>query len=398
MDQIFEGYDAKYVLTKDEVMLISEYADLDNDGKVLSSILKSVYLSKNDLYKGVLKSIKIFAYYDTFDYYNKRNAFKEVFLNYYLKEKDAKLVLIKKVQELYGKNSSRYKIALEELASIDKAINYGGNIDLLDDNRLNRLIANFYDVKYCYYEWYLKMQLREEYQKGVVFDKHLETVIDLHGDINALNILNQQNQEDLTKALNISKILNKFLEQFIDFDFDQFDDFETRGIFSRKKNDNNLDVLYKVFSELVRLYGVELYLKNNFNINDKEHDRDKKIFDIYFRKNYGDITYVSIDSFIKRFKRCIISYYKKLLLNYDNSIKNRNDQLDSFDLDIKAKSDSSLVQARLIEQIYRGYDVNQSFVLKGFSAQESEEMYDVLKSYVENGFTFEKENLEKKKV
>lgn len=402
MDQFFEEYSSKYVLTMDEVSFLKNYADLDNEGKVLSTILKSIYLRKNQLFADVLKSVGTFAYYNSFDFYTKRNTFKELYIEAYTNERDKILEAVQRIKSAYGSdnpNSSKYKILMERLDKVNSALSYSREIINLDDKKFNELVASFYKVKQYYYEWFIKMQLKEEYQKGTVFTEHLVTVDNLQQTINSSVQVREQYHEETMDALNISKCLSKFLEEFMNFDYEEIADLEKKKHFSfSRKNDNNLDVLYKVFGELLKLFGVKFYIDNNFDCDEETLDKDKEIFNLYMKRNYGDITYVSIEDFIKRFRRCVVNYYKKLLVEYDKVFKKHDEYLESTDKKLKSLGDSSLVQARLIEQIHYGYTGTESVLLSGFTLDEVEKMYVSLKEYIANGFTFADDSKTMRKV
>lgn len=402
MDMFFDSYSSKYVLNSEEVEYLKEYADLDNEGKVLASIIKPIFIRKNEHYKDVFKSVSTFAYYDSFDITDRKRVFSDIYVDFYTKEYNSISEEINRIRSVYGKdnpNSSKYRELLTRLENVNKALKYGKEISSLSEDSLNKLIASFYRVKQSYYQWFLNMQLREEYQKGVIFDEHYSEVLNLQRNIQTSISDRLQYQKDTSNALNISKCLSKFLEEFIDFDLEQFDNLEKKGFLGFAKNtENNLDILFKVFTELKKLFGVNFYLDSNFSCEEDIADKERFIFDKYFKINYGNITYVSIEDFVKRFRRCVTAYYKRALAGYDKIIQNYKTTVLEQDLTIKNMSESSVVQARLIEKIYYGFNGSNSVILNGFTSSESEAMFITLKEYISNGFVFTDEEKTKGKV
>ena len=55
------------------------------------------------------------------------------------------------------------------------------------------------------------------------------------------------------------------------------------------------------------------------------------------------------------------------------------------------------MQAHLINEIHNGQKSNSS-ILNGFTMAESDTMFNCLKAYINNGFSFEESDIIKKKV
>lgn len=404
MDELFTGYDLKYVLSDEEVAIIREYADLDNDGKVLSTFLKPKYLRKNEILQGIFQSVRMFAYYDGLDYRTKRQTFREVVLKFYLEEKCKCVNELNKLENVYGQKkftSSKYKELSVELERINAAIRYADTVLKMDDDALNKAISSFYRIKYHYYEWYNRMRLQEEYLAGNVYVEHSCTMERLQSDFNNSLALRLTMKDEYSEAYGISRDLTKFLEGIINFDVEDLEiETSKKGLLGRLKfSADNKDVLLNVFKELYKIHGVMFYLENNFEIEEDGKLLDvSNIFELYYEKIYGDVTYVDVDSFINKFRKVVAAYYKRVLAEYDKLMKKRESSLTDMDSSLASDVDRGLVQAKLINEIYKGYNGSESVSLAGFSKQELNDMYNSLKAYITNGFSFDETEIIKKKV
>ena len=404
MDELFTGYDLKYVLSAEEVAVIREYADLDNEGKVLSTFLKPKYLRKNELLQGIFQSVRMFAYYDRLDYRTKRQTFKEVVLKFYLEEKSKCIDELNKLENVYGQKkftSSKYKELTVELERINAAIRYADSILKMDDEALNKAISSFYRIKFQYYEWYNRMRLQEEYLSGNVYEEHSGTMERLQSDFNNSLALRSTMNDEYNEAYGISRDLSKFLEGIINFDVEDLEIETTKkGFLGKLKSaTDNKDILLNVFKELYKLHGVMFYLENNFEIEEDGKLLDiSNIFELYYKKIYGDVTYVDVDSFVNKFRKVVTAYYKRVLAEYDKLMKKRGKSLTDIDSSLVSNIDRGLVQAKLINEIYKGYNGSGSVSLAGFNEQELNDMYNSLKTYITNGFSFLEPEIVKKKV
>lgn len=111
-----------------------------------------------------------------------------------------------------------------------------------------------------------------------------------------------------------------------------------------------------------------------------------------------DVTYVDVESFINKFRKVVASYYKRVLAEYDKLMKKRENSLSDIDSSLVSNLDRGLVQAKLINEIYKGYNGSGSVSLAGFNKQELNDMYNSLKTYITNGFSFEESEIVMKKV
>ncbi len=405
MDVYIEGYNSKYVLSKEDTEYISEYADLDKNGKVLSTIVRYIYLQKGSRLESVFKAVKIFAYYDSLDYLAKREYFKGEVLKYYLGLQKNRQVNIDKLIRIYGNEENfppRNKKLIAEMIQIQGAISAAYEILNWDDEKLMREIASFYNIKYQYYEWYKRMELKEEYDNGFVYGEHMDTMSSLSIDNNSFNgILENINSEAL-EAYEISKDLAQFLEEVSNFDIEdiEIESVSKKGIFRKNTKDDssNKRYLYKIFCKLCRLYGVDFYLINNFDIEDDgKRLSNREIFDLYYNKYYGDSVMVEVSSFIRKFKDNVITYYKKILAQYDKVLKGRSNKLGEISSRISQGISRGVLQAKVINDIYNEYQGIESIILNGFTIEESKEIYESLKLYIINGFSFD-EQVSKRKV
>lgn len=398
MDIYLKGFNSKYILSEEEVNIIKEYADLDKEGKVLSSVLCSKYLRKNDLYQSVFRSVKILAFYSQMDYITRRTKFKEVFLKYYLLRKKKCGEELESLERIYGdkkKNTTKYKSLIAELREINIRISYADSIIKLNDDEFMKAVASFYDVKKPYYEWYYGRLLKEEHDSGFIYGKHEESIDSLRDCYNLVGKVSSEAKEEYTECLGISRDLSDFLTGIIEFDLDELNINEKRSFFGRNKESFNKDILLKVFVELMKIPGVWFYFDNNFEI--EENVDVEKLFELYYKKFYGDITYVELASFITKFRKVIVTYYKKILSDYDKILVKRNDTLTEIGNMLDVGINENRMQAHLINEIHNGQKSNSS-ILNGFTMAESDTMFNCLKAYINNGFSFEESDIIKKKV
>lgn len=404
MDELIDGYDYKYVLSPEEVADIQKYADLDSDGKVLSTLLQYKYLHKNDVLQSIFQSVRILAYYDSLDFLTKRTVFRNNVINYYSTLKRDCENDIQKLENVYGTNansSSNYKDLKKELERINAALRFADTIPSLNDENFLKSVVSFYKIKYYYYEWYRKMELKDEYEKGFVYSEHCDAVDALQTEINSSISLQKKLKDDGTEALEISCDLSKFLEQFIKLNIeDILENNEKKGIFTRFRNStDNKNLLFQVFCKLINLYGVDFYLENNFEIDvDGKRLDNNSIFNLYFKRYYGDCTFVDVDDFMSKFRKVVTSYYKKILVEYRKVLKSSDTKLNEENSKLINISLRSRSEARLINKIYTEYNGYENVSLNGFTIEETEAIYRSLNGYILNGFSFEDSDLIMKKV
>ena len=228
MDRYYEQYDSKYTLSKSDVEFIQTYADVDNNGQVLATFLKRELLDKKEKLTAMLESIRIFGYLDNLSEEDARLSVKVAMFEHYNTQVKSLETKMNNLLQMYGekeKHSRRYLELQEQRDKLLKALSVIEIIEQLPKEKFDRIVSQFYDVDKKYYDWYLKMQIKQEYEEGTIYQDHCVTLgnIDNSGETildasNKLLELNEHLQKTHTALFNImigiSKFdINKYLEQ-----------------------------------------------------------------------------------------------------------------------------------------------------------------------------------------
>lgn len=413
MDTYIPGYSDKYTLSMEDTKFISEVADVDNEGKVLSTFLKSKYLRKEQLLKDIFQAVRIFAYYDTFDFETRKSVFQDIVVKFYQGKLNEALAKKNSLENVYGdkvNNSSKYKETCENIKTINYNLQLFNSISNCTPEQLTRLIGEFYKIKYMFYEWYKKMSYKEEYENGFVYGEHLASIGDLGQEYNNSLII-QNNIAGIYKDITVlNRLLIAFLEKIGNIDINQFEEVQqSKRRFFKKVELNNKDKLFLLFKEIYRITGASLYIEQfdteyQENKAKKEEEQNKELelnlqrcFDTYFSGAYEDAKYVEPDVFLGQFKRDLCSFYKKSISNFEKELEVQNRQLERCNVSQERNLGKSMRQANMISEIHNGYNGRESVTLAGFNLDELSRMYDSLKMFIINGFKFDSDEEKLKK-
>ncbi len=385
--------DLQYRLTKEEVDFIRTYAELDENGELLSTFLKPQYLEKSKLLGRIRNSVEVLNYFNKFDLETRKVKLKECVEEIYYKEIKSikeKIANIKLTRPRDYEYSPQFKELAKRLESYNRTLDSLDRILNMDEEDLNHTIISFFKVNPEYYEWYVKMLLRDAYETGSVYKQHeitMTTVITQHEGI--------VDREEKIKKLNnkmssLKDNLIAFLEYLLDLDYDSFEE-ENKGKFKLfGKNRNNKDLLFKMFSILVPYVATSGYFDK---YREKEQEEDtinfEKCFEKYFAQTYGeDISYVELENFVEKFREELVKYYKKLIKECAVLINEENKKLNSANLVHEDDLGRALEQANLQRAIREEYNEGASKCIGGFNAEDSKQIFLSLKEILSNGVRF----------
>lgn len=392
MDMYYEQYDSKYTLSKRDVEFIRTYAALDRNGMLLASFLKSEYLDKKDKLLDILEAVKIYGYLDSLSSEDARLSVKSAMFEHYNSQLEKIENRMNNLISMYGekeKRSRRYLELDEQRNKLLKALNAIAGLDKASEEVFDRIVRQFYDVDKKYYEWFLKMQIKQEYEDGTVYQEHVDTMttisdttttlVNSSDEVISLNrTLEDTNREMFNVILGISQ-----------YDVDSalaLQEKPKKRMF-RKEELNNKEGLFNVFVGLLTINGLKSYIEfmyGNDTINLNE------TFEVYFTKKYGEGTmYVDPNKFINDFRDDVISYYKEKIEEIINKINVLNVKINSNTYLMCGNIRVGMNQAVLQRDIREQYPAKRDeLMIVGFTMDELNRIYTDLKEFVGNGFSF----------
>lgn len=394
MDRYYEQYDSKYTLSKSDVEFIQTYADVDNNGQVLATFLKRELLDKKDKLTAMLESIRIFGYLDNLSEEDARLSVKVAMFEHYNTQVKSLETKMNNLLQMYGekeKHSRRYLELQEQRDKLLKALSVIEIIEQLPKEKFDRIVSQFYDVDKKYYDWYLKMQIKQEYEEGTIYQDHCVTLgnIDNSGETildasNELLALNEQLQKTHTALFNImigiSKFdINKYLEQ---------QEKHKKRLF-KKEELNNREMLFEIFLNLLSINGLKTYIEEIYGNSDNSVNLNEA-FNKYFNKKYGEETlYVEPYTFINDFREVVALCYKDKLEDIMNKINIQNIKINSNTTLMCDNIRIGMNQASLQKEIREQYPAKRDeLMIIGFTMEELERIYTNLKEFIGNGFSF----------
>lgn len=395
--QFAPSIDRGYRLSKADVDFIKEYADLDAEGNLLTTILKPEYLKKAELVERILNSVKTFAYYDKLDPTFRRITLTNEMTNSVKERISFFTAKIEENLQLHGekfKKTESYHNIQREIERLTKLLESFKNIIDFDDERLINLISSFYKVDYDFYEWFNKMDLLSTEKDGTIYSEHRNNLYRLSSYNDSL-IRNQKKLEELIlKSNKLTNSLLSFLDNSIDFDMDSFEEEEQPekiSIFKRNKAPkNNKELLSKLFLRITSLSGATLYLKNTF-CNSEQKIELASCFDIYFNEKYGqDIIYVDIDDFFFELRKTIIDYYKGNIQDIKKEIEAHIHLMSGNNIILTNGLETGYRQALLQERLHNSSNIDpNTLIIDGFTEEELNEMYISLKQILKDKYNFD---------
>jgi hypothetical protein len=394
MDMYYEQYDSKYTLSKRDVDFIRTYADLDRNGLLLASFLKPEYLDKKEKLTKMLEAVKIYGYLDSLSMKDARLTVKMAMHEHYSEQLDRVVTKMNNLVSMYGekeKNSRRYLELDEQRNKLLRALNAISNLENAPEEVYERVVRQFYNVDKKYYEWFLKMQIKQEYEDGVVYQEHVDTMRNMQDTnntvVDASNELVNANRELETANKEMFDVLIGISQ----FDVDSalaLQEKPKKRMF-KKEELNNREGLFNVFVGLLTINGLKTYIEYMYGNGDGTVNLNNT-FDLYFNKKYGENTlYVEPSKFINDFRDDVIFYYKEKIEEIINKINI---------LSVKVNSNTTLMcgnirvgmnQAQLQRDIREQYPAKRDeLIIMGFTMDELNRIYTNLKEFVGNGFSF----------
>lgn len=394
MDMYYEQYDSKYTLSKRDVEFIRTYAALDRNGMLLASFLKSEYLDKKDKLLGILEAVKIYGYLDSLSSEDARLSVKSAMFEHYNSQLEKIENRMNNLISMYGekeKRSRRYLELDEQRNKLLKALNAIAGLDKAPEEVFDRIVSQFYDVDKKYYEWFLKMQIKQEYEDGTVYQEHVDTMttisdttttlVNSSDEVIKLNrTLEDTNREMFNVILGISQ-----------YDVDSalaLQEKPKKRMF-RKEELNNKEGLFNVFVGLLTINGLKSYIEFMYG-NGKDTINLNETFEVYFTKKYGEGTmYVDPNKFINDFRDDVIAYYKEKIEEIINKINVLNVKINSNTYLMCGNIRVGMNQAVLQRDIREQYPAKRDeLMIVGFTMDELNRIYTDLKEFVGNGFSF----------
>ena len=394
MDMYYEQYDSKYTLSKRDVEFIRTYAALDRNGMLLASFLKSEYLDKKDKLLDILEAVKIYGYLDSLSSEDARLSVKSAMFEHYNSQLEKIENRMNNIVSMYGekeKRSRRYLELDEQRNKLLKALNAIAGLDKASEEVFDRIVRQFYDVDKKYYEWFLKMQIKQEYEDGTVYQEHVDTMttisdttttlVNSSDEVISLNrTLEDTNREMFNVILGISQ-----------YDVDSalaLQEKPKKRMF-RKEELNNKEGLFNVFVGLLTINGLKSYIEFMYG-NGKDTINLNETFEVYFTKKYGEGTmYVDPNKFINDFRDDVISYYKEKIEEIINKINVLNVKINSNTYLMCGNIRVGMNQAVLQRDIREQYPAKRDeLMIVGFTMDELNRIYTDLKEFVGNGFSF----------
>lgn len=394
MDMYYEQYDSKYTLSKRDVEFVRTYAALDKNGMLLASFLKSEYLDKKDKLLDILEAVKIYGYLDSLSSEDARLTVKSAMFEHYNSQLEKIENRMNNLISMYGekeKRSRRYLELDEQRNKLLKALNAIAGLDKASEEVFDRIVRQFYDVDKKYYEWFLKMQIKQEYENGTVYQEHVDTMttisdttttlVNSSDEVISLNrTLEDTNREMFSVILGISQ-----------YDVDSalaLQEKPKKRMF-RKEELNNKEGLFNVFVGLLTINGLKSYIEFVYG-NGNDTINLNETFEVYFTKKYGEGTmYVDPNKFINDFRDDVISYYKEKIEEIINKINVLNVKINSNTYLMCGNIRVGMNQAVLQRDIREQYPAKRDeLMIVGFTMDELNRIYTDLKEFVGNGFSF----------
>ncbi|MBE6145012.1 MAG: hypothetical protein E7171_00150 [Firmicutes bacterium] len=394
MDMYYEQYDSKYTLSKRDVEFVRTYAALDRNGMLLASFLKSEYLDKKDKLLDILEAVKIYGYLDSLSSEDARLTVKSAMFEHYNSQLEKIENRMNNLISMYGekeKRSRRYLELDEQRNKLLKALNAIAGLDKASEEVFDRIVRQFYDVDKKYYEWFLKMQIKQEYEDGTVYQEHVDTMttisdttttlVNSSDEVISLNrTLEDTNREMFNVILGISQ-----------YDVDSalaLQEKPKKRMF-RKEELNNKEGLFNVFVGLLTINGLKSYIEFMYG-NGNDTINLNETFEVYFTKKYGEGTmYVDPNKFINDFRDDVIAYYKEKIEEIINKINVLNVKINSNTYLMCGNIKVGMNQAVLQRDIREQYPAKRDeLMIVGFTMDELNRIYTDLKEFVGNGFSF----------
>ena len=394
-DKYYGGVDSKYRLSNSDVEFIRQYAAVDNNGQLLASFLKREYLDKRDKLSAILESLRIYGYLDTLSEKDARLSVKIAMHDHYSSKLGEVEQRMSNLLQMYGdkeKHTKRYAELDEQRNKLQKALNAVATLDKVPEETFDRIVSQFYDVERKYYEWFLKMEIKREYEVGSVYQEHCDTMSSIDSTSNAI-LTSSDQVVKLTRELeDTNRDLFNVLMGISTFDINSAlgeQEKPKKRLFGKVEEPNNKEKLLNVFIGLMSINGITSYVKEMFGNGDSSVSLNNAFY-TYFNKKYGEDTmYVDPVGFINDLRDDIVSYYKDKIEDIINKINCLNVKINSNTTLMCGNIRVGMNQAGLQRDIREQYPAKRDeLLIPGFTFDELERIYTDLKEFIGNGFSF----------
>lgn len=266
MDEYLDGVNPDYALPKEDTEFVREFGDLDENGQLLSSMLKREYLDKSQKLKDIFEAVRIYGYLDSLSDKDARLTVKFALNEYYSKEYKKVDDKINYYLGIYGekeKHTVRYQTLNADRTKLKRALDAFAHLEDAPDDVFDRIVSQFYKVKKMYYEWFLKMQIKQEYEDGTIYTEHCDLMENISETGNT--VLSASDE-----VMNLNRSLEATNKEFFDtlsslatFDIEAAtqDIVKPKKKLFKKEEPNNKELLFNIFVSLVTIVGVKNILK-----------------------------------------------------------------------------------------------------------------------------------------
>lgn len=350
--------ESPYSLSYEEVEFVKKYAELNSHGEIMACLLKQEYLAKLDVLRKLYRSIEIFSFYDKMTLEQR----KEYFLSELSKRHDEGIV------ELRG-NIQNGKQYLDEL--LLKQQNTVNNCSL---DQLNSCIEHFYDIDYSFYEWFLKMSLKDEYDSGFIFGEHVENSSKISNRLKDLDFNLVEHDKLLKEYFELMNSYVSFTEGIVSWRSNR-----KKSIFKRKLN---IEDYYELFKKVSYMPSALKYF-DKYMLESNDVIDIKNCFDVYNKENYQfGLDGISEEDYVRTLFKNILLYFKNKLDILKSKLMNIQSEFGSVQKDLSVLSIKNINGAKLENDIFMNLDSLSNLAIPNFDSDELRTIYEDLVAIV----------------
>ncbi len=394
MDTYYKDVQSKYRLSKEDVDFVRTYAEVDKDGQLLASFLKRDFLDKKDKLSAMLEAIRIYGYLDGLSPEDARLSVIVAMHDHYNSQLGNVEHKMNNLYQVYGervKHNRGYLELEQQKSKLERALSAIATLDTAPEEVFQRIVSQFYDVDRKYYDWFLKMEIKEEYEEGTIYTKHCDTMRNIESTSNTILTAS----DEVTKLNKELEDTNKKLFEAL-MSMSTFDINEALGVqekpkkrLFKKEELNNKEGLLNIFLGLMSINTISGYFVDKYGNGDSCITLSV-VFNAYFDKTYGeDSLYVDPNQFVNDLRDSIVAYYKDKIEDIIHKINGLNVKINSNTTlmcgNIKVGMNEAMLQRDIREQYPAKRD---ELHISGFSFEELERIYTDLKEFIGNGFSF----------
>lgn len=395
MDKFIPNVDSRYVLSKADTEFVAKYAALDEHGQLLFTMIKDEYLDKANKIKVICDSIKVFSYLDSIGKSDARLTVKVALYEYYSMEVTSIDDKLNSLVSIYGENekhSTRYQRLTIEKEKIEKVLRVISQLENSSDEVFEKIVSQFYGVKKNYYDWFLQMQIKQEYEEGTIYEENCSLMNSMSSD--SKKVLSASDEVALlTRSLeDNNKALFSVLNDLASFNVEDVlgvSEKPKKFFFQKALITDNKEDLFKLFFSLVGFFGVNKYIEDTYS-NGNNSISLNTVFDSYFDKTYGtEISYVEPSKFISDLRNTIVGHYQNNIEDLMYKIGALNVKINSNASRLCGSINTGVQNANLMKRIRDEYPAKKDqLVLSGFTMDELERIYKDLKEFIGAGYGF----------